>query len=98
VATYNPPKAKTPIRAIFRLLCRCKEWRTGIGKNKMMKSVIMCSATLEIRRAPVSRHTPGCDGFQNLDTGTQVNIELASVTTPQVPKNASMMVQAMRMD
>lgn len=47
VDTHNPPRAKTPMRAIFCLFGSCKELRTGIGRTKITRSVRMCIAALE---------------------------------------------------
>ena len=64
------------MRAYFCLFGRCRELRTGIGKNNKTKSDNICIAALENQSASLSTQYPGCVEFQNFDTGMQVNMEL----------------------
>ena len=80
--TYNPPRAKTAMRANFCFLGNCSDFRTGIGYMRMRISVRMWMAELENHRAFLSRQKPGTVGSQNLARGTQFAQALTMVQVP----------------
>lgn len=80
--TYNPPSAKTAMRANFCFLGNCSDFRTGIGYMRMTISVIMWIAELENHKAFLSKQKPGTVGSQNLARGTQLAQALMMVQVP----------------
>ena len=80
--TYNPPRAKTAMRANFCFLGNCSDFRTGIGYMRMRISVRMWMAELENHRAFLSRQKPGTVGSQHLARGTQFAQALTMVQVP----------------
>ena len=87
--TYNPPKAKTAMRATFWLVGSMSRFRPGIGNIKINMSVKMLrdEAVTEISQKPA--HFSGSKNtgpFQNVDIGRQMkrcekNVTLAKINT-----------------
>lgn len=80
--TYNPPSAKTAIRANFCFLGNCSDFKTGIGYMRMRVSVRMWMAELENHKAFLSKQKPGTVGSQNFARGTQLAQALMMVQAP----------------